>query len=177
MGCDIHIVVEVRRNQEWQCVTEDIFPLDDDDQRHYQRTHGSVCFPTRSYRVFGFLADVRNYSAIPPLSPPKGVPADLSRSVRQTATRYDSGCHSASWLTLAELLTPDYDADVWNRRYTRQQGPNFFNGAATAELHETHLGTREPLRAFLGAEFMTHLDVLKTLGAPPDVRVVFWFDN
>jgi len=32
-------------------------------------------------------------------------------------------------------------------------------------------------RDWMGGQFDAHLDVLKTLGEPDDVRIVFWFDN
>lgn len=170
MGCDIHPFAEVRRNGTWHMVG-DVFPLDDWAADYYKKTHGNKPFDNRDYSVFGFLANVRNYSDITPLSKPKGLPEDMSAEVRSGCEDYD---HSASWLTLRELLSVDYDAPVEDRRVTRQIRPNVFHGGCTAEPGG---GTMTTLREFLGTQFMSHLEILKTLGNPDDVRVVFWFDS
>lgn len=174
MGCDIHSRAEVRKDGKWEQVGY-VFPLDDFDRDYYKREFGNEPFTNRSYGLFAFLAGVRNYSGIEPISEPKGMPEDASLSVRVEAE--DDALHSHSWLTLAELLAVDYDKEIWDRRYTKQTGPNFWDGGATAELHETELGTRETLREFLGERYFQTLEVLKGLGLMHDVRVVFWFDN
>lgn len=176
MGCDIHSYAEVRKDGQWQKVGE-VFPLDEFGRDWHKKTHTDKPFDWRNYGLFGFLAGVRNYSAITPLSEPKGLPDDLSSEVHASAEHWDADGHSHSWLSLRELLAPDYESQVWDRRYTRQEGPNFFNGGATAAATETHLGTRESLRHFLGDRYFEHLDVLKSLGQPDDVRIIFWFDN
>lgn len=177
MGCDIHAYAETRQpDGSWQKVGE-VFPLDEWAAEYYKKTHNDEFFDVRHYGVFGFLADVRNYSAVPPLREPKGLPSDLSDAVQRAVERWYGDGHSHSWFSLRELLAVDYDQTVWDRRYTRETGPNSYDGGATAEPHQTDLGQQEPLRDFLGAHFMRHLDVLKTLGAPDDVRIVFWFDN
>jgi len=177
MGCDIHAFAETRQpDGSWQKVGE-VFPLDNWASEYHKKSHSDEFYNVRNYGVFGFLAGVRNYSAIPPLSDPKGLPVDLSPAVREKTEDWDGDGHSWSWLALGELTTPDYDAQVWDRRYTRQEGPNYWNGAATALETEHELGTRESLRKFLGEHYFKHLDVLKSLGGPEDVRIVFWFDN
>lgn len=125
-------------------------------------------FDCRSYGMFGFLADVRNYSKVPPLAEQRGVPAD---SPEHGYYHQDSDYHSASWLSVAELLAFDYDQTFEDRRYTRQEGPNLFNGAATCEPGQ---GQQVTFREFLPEQFFEDLEKLKELGAD---RVVFWFDN
>jgi hypothetical protein len=143
MGCDIHTFVERRFEGEWRSLRSKF-------------TQGNSPFDWRSYGIYGFLADVRNYSKIPPIAELRGLPDDVSES---TAEEYDGwtqmGCHPASWLSLAELLAADYDQEFFDDR--RQE---------TTTIKE-----------FLGPSFFHDLDVLKTLGPPEDVRVVFWFDN
>ena len=58
MGCDIHSFTEKRNkgNNKWE-VLEGLNPFD-----------------WRSYSVFAFLADVRNYDHCEPISQPKGLP-------------------------------------------------------------------------------------------------------
>ena len=53
-------------------------------------------------------------------------------------------------------------------------GGKFTDGAAIAEEGE---GTVITYRENLGEMFFTHLEELKALGEPEDVRIVFWFDN
>ena len=128
----------------------------------------------RDYGLFGFLADVRNYSHVPVISEPRGLPGDASGEVRTEYDEWGMGAHSTSWVTLAELLAFDYGQMFWDRRVTKQTGPNSWDGAALAEPGE---GEIISLREFLPAQFFTMLDELAQLGAPEDVRLVFYFDN
>ena len=127
----------------------------------------------RDYGLFGFLADVRNYSHVPTISEPRGLPDDVTESIR---TEYESSTDwfSPSWLSLAELLAFDYGQMFWDRRVEKQTGPNSWDGAALAEPGE---GEIISLREFLPAQFFTTLDELSAYGPPETVRLVFWFDN
>lgn len=162
MGCDIHTFVEVRQGDTWHYFAEHIFTDLDGPT--------AEPFAWRSYGTFGFLADVRNYSHVPVIAPPRGFPDDVTAEVVLVWRElWDQDGHSASWLTVAELTAFDYDQVFWDRRVTKNG-----NGAALADEGEgEHLTVRE----FLGTGFFHDLDQLATLGAPEDVRVVFWFDN
>jgi hypothetical protein len=151
MGCDIHTFVEVRTPEGWVQGAGLEYPILDG----------------RNYGIFGFLADVRNYSHSPVISEPRGLPEDVSDAVRDADDWSDH--HSHSWLTLAELLAYDYEQVFWDRRITRDG-----NGAALAGEGE---GEHLTLRAFLGEWFFKELDRLRTFGDPEDVRLVFWFDS
>jgi hypothetical protein len=132
-------------------------------------------FYSRNYGVFGFLANVRNYSHVPPIAEVKyAIPEDATPETVEHFASWEGNRHSASWVTLKQLLAVDYEKKFWNRRVTKQTAPNCWDGAALANEGE---GTRETLRDFLGATFFVHLETLKTLGKPEDVRVIFWFDN
>lgn len=124
-------------------------------------------FGERNYDVFGFLANVRNYAHSPVISEPRGLPEGAWGDDH-------SDFHSHSWLSLAELLDYDYDRVFWNRRVHKEISPGFWDGAALAQEGE---GEHLSLRAFLGKRFFAHLERLKTLGEPENVRVVFWFDS
>ena len=173
MGCDIHPRAEVRRNGQWEIVG-DIFPYDDWARSYHKCDYTNEPFYWRDYGMFGFLAGVRNYSAIPPISEPRGFPVDLSPELRALTDLNIWDGHSASWLSLADLFAVDYDTSIEDRRCTVQTGPNSFNGGATCEPGQ---GEQTTLREFLGSLFFQHLDVLNGLGSPGNVRVVFWFDN
>jgi hypothetical protein len=154
MGCDIHAYAEVKRDGRWEFAQE--------------------VFDCRNYGLFGWLANVRNYSAVPPLSEPRGLPTDVSSQVRDEAEDWSGDGHTHSWLSAKELLDLDLDATFENRRVTRQTGPNSWDGGCTADLGG---GKVVVYRELFGSCLTDTLDVLRGLGAPDDVRVVFWFDN
>lgn len=154
MGCDIHAYAEVRTDSEWRYADEVGFH--------------------RSYGLFGFLADVRNYSHAPVIAEPRSLPNDTSAEVLAEYDEWQADAHNTSWLLLAELVDYDYDQVFWDRRVTKQTAPNVWDGAALAEEGE---GRHLPLREFLGEHYFKQLDGLAKLGDPTDVRIVFWFDN
>ena len=172
MGCDIHSYAEVRKDGKWELVG-DIFPADDFEHKYHKRDFMNAPFRCRSYRLFGFLANVRNYSKVPFLSDHRNIPDDSSLHAKyDNEWGYDG--HSASWLSLKEMLDFDYNQTFEDRRCTKQTSPNVWDGAALADIGEGEMTT---YKDFLPEEYFRSLDVLKTLGDPEDVRVVFWFDN
>lgn len=190
MGCDIHSFAE-KRNKEtgkWEKV-ENHFTLDDFDKKYLNKEKGDSPFSWRSYSIFAFLAGVRNYDCCEPLSSPKGLPDDSEYlntietdwipETKKRGIETDGNYHSLSYLTLKELLDFDYDKTFWNRRIFRQTfredgTVSGGNGAALAEQGE---GKIISYRENLGNYFFIHLEELKQLGEPEDVRIVFWFDN
>lgn len=153
MGCDIHTHAEKRIEGKWRRIAR-LEP-----------------FESRTYGTFAFLAGVRNYSGVKPIAEGRGIPEDASEGTRDEHESWGVDAHSASWLSLEELLAFDYNAEMEDRRYTRQEGPNAWNGGATCEPGQ---GKRQTWREFLGECFFMDLDQLKAEGAE---RVVFWFDN
>lgn len=153
MGCDIHAFAE-RRNEsgEWVLVKDGVFGF-------------------RSYGIFAFLAGVRNYSDVTPIAPPRGFPTTAAPEISASYESWDCDAHTASWLTMKELLDFDYSASMEDRRCTRQTGPNSWTGGATCEPGE---GKRQSWREFLGDAFIEELRQLNAAGAE---RVVFFFDN
>lgn len=153
MGCDIHTNIERQKDGKWERLV--FMP---------------PIWDWRSYGLFGFLADVRNYSAVPPISARRGIPDDCHPRIAEDYEE-DGDCHSASWLSVEELLTFDYDASMVDRRVTRQVSPNFWDGGCTGTVEE---GEKMTFRAFLGEAYFADLERLRAAGA---TRVVFWFDN
>ena len=154
MGCDIHSYAEKRNaDGKWEIVPK-LNP-----------------FNSQSYETFGFLAGVRNYSAITPIAQPRGLPDDLSAGVSAEYDIWDGDAHTMSWLNVDELAAFDYDAICEDRRATRQVVPNFYHGGCTCEAGE---GKTQTYREFLGHWFLDDIQELLDAGAE---RVVFWFDN
>jgi hypothetical protein len=154
MGCDIHSNAERRNTEgEWEDMPE-LSPFD-----------------WRSYGLYAFLADVRNYSKVTPISPRRGIPNDASASVKASYEAWDLDAHSASWLSIAELDAFNYDAATEDRRVGKQVTPNFYDGSWTAPAGE---GRATTYREFLGEDYFDELARLKAAGAE---RIVFWFDN
>lgn len=124
MGTDIHMLAERRIKGKWEMVKDRVFPnpyyddgTDEDDNNNTRYTN--VPYSNRNYDLFAILADVRNGAwgdHFNPISAPKGYPLDLDPDAQK-----DLDCiadytddlphlsvqHSASYLTLKELL--DYD--------------------------------------------------------------------
>lgn len=149
MGCDIHTTAEQNVGGRWVGI-------------------GFEPFDWRSYGMFGFLANVRNYSDVPYIAADRGLPEDASELVRE---RYPEDGHSHSWVLVDELLAFDYDQPVEDRRVTVQLSERVWSGAGTAEPGD---GRATTYREFLGEAFFDDLAKLKELGVE---RVVFWFDS
>lgn len=142
MGCDIHLFAEKRVSfRKWETVDAG------EALRH------------RSYSVFAFLAGVRNYSAIIPISKPRGLPMNVGREIANEHESLGIDAHTASWLPIKKLLDFDYSAICEDRR-----------------MHGMTLekGVFQSYRDFLGEWFFKDLEQLHASGAQ---RIVFWFDN
>lgn len=101
MGCDIHLYVEARENGVWVEKKGDFYD-------------------GRNYNLFSVLAGVRNRHEIIPICEPRGLPEDVSESVREDEC-YD---HSHSWLTLAELMAFDWTQTATLSGFVN--GPEFY---------------------------------------------------
>jgi len=154
MGCDIHSWAERKTGTGFAPVSDVVF------------SEGAAPFDWRSYGMFGFLADVRNYSAVPSIAPRRGFPLDASEEVKNDFEHWESDAHSASWISVSELAAFDYDAPLEDRRIMRNG-----NGGCTCEPGEGEMTT---FRDFLGPSFFRDVAILQRAGAD---RVVFWFDN
>lgn len=107
MGCDIHSVIQIRKNGKWKSI--------------------GIGFDDRNYHAFSILANVRNGtgfagvktgSRIEPISEPRGLPKDFNVDTKYGKCHPDIDCeysddgmwlgdHSFSHLSLQEML--DYD--------------------------------------------------------------------
>lgn len=118
MGCDIHAAIEIKNGHGWEAVT---FPnkyfgkYDDEPEKTASLDFG------RNYDAFAILANVRNgcgFAGVDtgdgfiPISEPRGLPDDVSECAVNTAL---TGDHSASFVTLPELLAYDWTRESVHR--------------------------------------------------------------
>jgi len=140
MGCDIHGFIEVLEYHGW----ETIISLD--------------LFLNRNYKMFGILADVRNNLGFTPIAPGRGLPYDASYWTRAKYEKWEADAHSATWMTLQEMLKYD-----WNEKLT------FENPAET-------ITPKDVLKEDPRFELM--IEIMKLLARKyRGVRIVIWFDN
>ena len=132
MGCDIHLHTEVKVDGVWH-------------------SYGQPRLE-RSYRLFEKMAGVRGLveNAI---SPPKGLPDDISVVVRLHVDDCEGSSHSHSWLGPEEIK----ELSVWLRE-TNVHWP--YN-----DLEHGWIGY------LFSNSWHRFPDVFE------DVRLVFWFDN
>ena len=164
MGCDIHIRYE------------DVNGNSISFYNYADEGYTEEPFNWRCYSSFSFLAGVRNYSAIKPISEPRGFPADEENVNNDDEIsfcgygyqdcRYDDEHHSKSWLLISELSCYDYNQIIENRRTTLNG-----NGAHTCDVGE---GEFMSLREFLGEFFMNSIKRCQDAGVH---RIIFSFDN
>jgi hypothetical protein len=170
MGCDIYSRVQVKKDGEWKTVIFPIFPSVRYDLFKPASSWEEATaepFNWRSYGMFGFLANVRNYSHVPPLSEPRGFPEDMDGA---DPDDLPYGDHSFSWLSLPELLAFNYDQTFEDRRCT-------CDGSGAADAGEGN-GEITTYRKFLGHDYFRDLAIMQLLGEDPaNVRVVFGFDS
>lgn len=108
MGCDIHINVEVRKNGIWNHVKK-LWGTWDNDINTYKEIYES-----RNYILFALLANVRNQYNLTPISQPKGLPKDITISVKEESNEWGTDGHSHSWLTLKELIEFNWENEFLN---------------------------------------------------------------
>lgn len=163
MGTDIYAFGEKKTDDGWECVLERVFRW-------------------RSYDLFGFLADVRNYSAVTPIHENQYVEDSVSFPIHSRFFVRDTGIWTAfmsdeqieeeakaqvrrwglRWLAVEDLLKHDYDQIIEDRRK-----------GSDLDTCEAGQGIKIPLREFLGESYFSELDRIRASGAD---RLVFWFD-
>lgn len=149
MGTDINEFVERFEDGKWVYLDGDLFP------------ENEYCKPcpfdgARSYSLFGFLADVRNYSNSPVIHEPRGLPSDVSAELFKEYGYPDEYC-GQSWFTAEELLNYDYEQTFMD---LRRDPPELTT-----------------VRDFLGWGYFEAIDRLAALADnPAHVRLIVGFD-
>lgn len=149
MGTDIMFTAERRVDDQWEFVKSE--------------------YREQRYALFGWLADVRNYAAIPLLEPLKGVPTD---ACSQTFDYHcDEDQFGQTWYLVDKLLAFDFDQPVENRRVGGYLPNGIFDGSITAEPGG---GVMTTYRNTVGIHFLKELERLKSIGA---TRIIISFDR
>jgi len=135
MGCDIHMIAEVRdESGKWSKVGK-VFKnpyydpnrenrIDPEDGFEWNPEFTDKPYYGRNYDLFAILADVRNgfgFAGVKtgevfnPISKPKGIPKDASEESKEFMNSYGGDGHSHSYHTLEKLLSYN-----WEQTNTKQ---------------------------------------------------------
>lgn len=160
MGVYIHAYVEKKIGSEWQSLYV--------NRKGGLINHPAQIWGTQGYTLYGWLADVRNDSAIQPISDRRGLPDDVSQEVELLFNKHYER-FGDSWLSLGELLDFDYDVEFLDRRN------DCSSGLDDVTLPEEK-GRKITYREAFPKLFFDDLDMLKAFGDPKDIRIVFCFN-
>lgn len=99
MGCDIHVLTEIKYSgKPWELWFKN--PYIRYKEPNYYGNDEIDCISGRSYTFFGVLAGVRN-TAAQPIAADRGLPPDASECVK--IWHKNSDYHSVTWCTLPEM--------------------------------------------------------------------------
>lgn len=167
MSTYITSFAEVKRNGIWKKVGR-IFP--DRFFREVKLTDHP--FGNQNYAAFGFLANVRNYSRCDTINSHYGIPEDASPEIKLSYQASEEYSYSERHCYLADLIAFDYEQEFENKREIQEEDPSEFPYDQPANEPKGKIMT---YREHLGDEILEHIEILKELGDPEDVRVIYWF--
>lgn len=153
MGSYIHAYAERRYNGHWIPAHLDGIVIENE--------HPARVWDTQNYTMFGWLADVRNYSKVPPVIERRGLPEDVSSEIANKASA--DWAYGHSWIGLDELLQFNYDATFEDRRHHGETLPEGSGKIIT-------------YREIFAPVFWEDIEILKAIDAPENVRIIFFFD-
>jgi hypothetical protein len=154
----------------------------------------------RNSALFAILAGVGHlggeHSPFPCISPPRGVPADLSPELEALYADRSGLAYCASWLLLEEVLSLPWHqprilrsavvdpkiADSFRSASGGQPDPSWPKGVPYGYSHQMLYGRgvevawRESCADAVGDEFLGLLLELQRHGSPKEIRMVFWFN-
>jgi hypothetical protein len=168
MGCDIHMYFERKLdNGSWTNI-----PSDEEYGGYY------VC---RNYILFGYLAGVRNYN-VKPIADQRGIPKDVSKTIYEIYFDFGSDAHSASYLTIEELLAAEKSKVIFRRlcgietykKYLEDpfcfDYPDVYNYYNIKIISNSEMDKIIKLTAFLDKEYYTYVEYDAKLSFnPPEI--------
>ena len=165
MGCDIHICtekkVDFKDKHFWWCC--DYFQLNLDHylfpEEDYPEYEVCEVYVGQDYRLFEILAGVRG-DMDEAIDEPRGLPNDVSPTVKLLSDGWDIDGHSHSWFTVRELFEAD-------KKYKDPSLHYFVKKIKKRMCKEFGIFKfiRKPRRKRLIDEYSDKF------------RVIFWFDN
>lgn len=131
MGCDIHLHIEIRKNGVWEhhnWESELVTGHYEDGSKmlDYDKLFEHPLYIGRNYDLFAILANVRNGygfagcdtgNGFVPIAQPRGLPSDVTASVKKESDNWGCDGHSHSHFTLSELLAYDWKQSTVHRGY------------------------------------------------------------
>jgi hypothetical protein len=194
MGTYMHLLAETRRNGRWEMNRRPVFPPP--PKQANGEPWATAPFGWQSYRLFGFLAGVRNESGTVELARKRGLPEDISKdALLVIAPR--SHCDGAFMVDPAQDDEPEIDLyDFENRMRLGKTVKDVLIASPEDRGSHTWLTADElfgfdyeqqlidrreapPLittyRELLSPEFFKHLGAMKSLGPPQDTRLLICF--
>ena len=182
MGTDIHSFIERwEPNVGWQWLKGDLFENDRGYDEPWEPITG------RWYHLFGFLAGVRDHD-VEQIAECRGLPSDMCPELRKEfgfvfpddcphaerdrygmrmcgCAYHDSGHHSHSWLTGAELIAFDYTKPM--RAYPETMGGVLVDAGGPTTVGE-----------YIGLGYVQRFHEIAALAENPvHVRMVYAFDS
>jgi hypothetical protein len=197
MGSDIRMFVEKRNYGKWESINGQF------SDKTMDISYGDELYFERNYELFAILAGVRNGEGVDgpatghvfnPISPPKGLPDDISNYVKfqyEKQSVDESSAHDCSWLLLKELLEFDWTQNAKVEAYVSPQVANNFyeNGIVPNSIDCKHKSNRviklgypkiqwaSTYAARAGMFFDEVIPRLSLFGEREEVRIVFWFSS
>jgi len=119
MGCDIHIIAEVKEDGVWRENTDKVFYDTWPSEGNHAEPNSN-----RNYDWFAVLADVRNgrgFAGVKtgdgfiPIADPRGTPDDCNEAWKQSVEEWGIDMHSTGWLDANDFV--EYD---WTRKALKQ---------------------------------------------------------
>ena len=147
MGCDIHLHIEVKINQEWE--------------------HWSSPAVPRCYPLFNKLAGVRGYDTTEkPIAQPRGLPTDMTVPTLAAFDWEKADAHHTSWIGRDEIGVLE--------KWIRTELVKTWAGGDYICLEQHFLHSYCCGNGFAGIGYDDGTSYPKNI---TDVRFIFWFDN
>lgn len=207
MGCDIHPCVEIKgEDGKWKAVKPSL-PESRYGEFRGGAEYGWQWDFDRNYNAFALMADVRNDGFIIPIDTPRGLPPDVTPEIREELDCADYHSISwlglpeiLQAISGGELADGGLVDERGFKHYLEKGSPNMWCGSVfvdglkivSNEQMKAIVEGREPREK--GAVYFTEIrwntpikqsvfalvklvEMLKKLGDPERIRVVFGFDN